>query len=173
MYFAQKLNKQGDNIQSWGGTPSPILNQSIVLCLVLTVASWPAYRFLRRQVRWSGISISWRIFHCREPVDDIKINWFLPSLCPSLKELLHGCSQKAAKSLQSCPTLCDPKWHKITFSLLLSPSYRWNWSKNTKTSSKGCPWRFWNSCRKPWKGRLVKTAITALPLPWWPQTLEN
>ena len=30
---------------------------------VLTVASWPAYRFLKRQVRWSGIPISWRIFH--------------------------------------------------------------------------------------------------------------
>ena len=30
--------------------------------MVLTVASWPAYRFLRRQVRWSGIPISWRIF---------------------------------------------------------------------------------------------------------------
>ena len=26
------------------------------------VASWPAYRFLRRQVRWSGIPISLRIF---------------------------------------------------------------------------------------------------------------
>ena len=24
---------------------------------------WPAYRFFRRQVRWSGIPISWRIFH--------------------------------------------------------------------------------------------------------------
>ena len=29
------------NIQDW--------------CLVLTVTSWPAYRFLRRQVTWSGI----------------------------------------------------------------------------------------------------------------------
>ena len=29
---------------------------------VLTVASWPAYRFLRRQVRWSGIPICFRIF---------------------------------------------------------------------------------------------------------------
>ena len=29
---------------------------------ILTVASWPAYRFLRRQVRWSGIPISFRIF---------------------------------------------------------------------------------------------------------------
>ena len=27
------------------------------------VASWPAYRFLMRQVRWSGSPISWRIFH--------------------------------------------------------------------------------------------------------------
>ena len=26
------------------------------------VASWPAYRFLKWQVRWSGILISWRIF---------------------------------------------------------------------------------------------------------------
>ena len=44
-------------------TPFPIWDQSVVPCPVLTVASWPAYRFLRRQVRWSGIPISWRIFH--------------------------------------------------------------------------------------------------------------
>ena len=31
--------------------------KSIVPCLVLTIASWPAYSFLRRQVRWSGIPI--------------------------------------------------------------------------------------------------------------------
>ena len=43
-------------------TPFPILNQSIVPCSVLTVTSWPAYRFLRKQVRWSGIPISLRIF---------------------------------------------------------------------------------------------------------------
>ena len=36
---------------------------SPVPCPILTVASCPAYRFLRRQVRWSGISVSWRIFH--------------------------------------------------------------------------------------------------------------
>ena len=62
MYSAYKLNKQDDNIQPWC-TASPIWNQSAAPCLVLTVASWPAYRFLRRQARWSGISISWRIFH--------------------------------------------------------------------------------------------------------------
>ena len=40
----------------------PIWNQPIVPCLVLTVASCRAYRFLRRQVRWSCIPISLRIF---------------------------------------------------------------------------------------------------------------
>jgi len=35
---------------------------SVVPCPVLTVASWPAYRFLKRQVRRSGIPISFRIF---------------------------------------------------------------------------------------------------------------
>ena len=62
MYSACNLNKQGDNIQPWH-TPFLIWNQSVVPCPVLTVASWPAYRFLRRQVRWSSIPISWRIFH--------------------------------------------------------------------------------------------------------------
>ena len=62
MYSAYKLNMQGNNIQPWC-TPFPILNLSIVSCLVLTIASWLAYRFLRRQVRWSDIPMSWRIFH--------------------------------------------------------------------------------------------------------------
>ena len=62
MYSAYKLNKQGDKIQP-SCTPFPIWNQSVVPCPVLTVASWPAYRFLRRQVRWSGIPISLRIFN--------------------------------------------------------------------------------------------------------------
>ena len=57
MYPAYKLNEQGDKIQPWC-TPFPIWNQSVVPCPVLTVASWPAYRFIRRQVRWSGVSIS-------------------------------------------------------------------------------------------------------------------
>ena len=57
MYSAYKLNKQGDNMQPLC-TPFPNWNQSAVPWSVLTVASWPAYRFLRRQVRWSGIPIS-------------------------------------------------------------------------------------------------------------------
>ena len=61
MYSTYKLSKQGDNIQPWR-TPFPISNQSVP-CPVLTVASWPAFKFLRRQVRRSGILISLRIFH--------------------------------------------------------------------------------------------------------------
>ena len=41
----------------------PIWNQSVVPCPVLTAASWPAYRFLERQVGWSGIQNPFRIFH--------------------------------------------------------------------------------------------------------------
>ena len=61
MYSAYELNKQNDNIQPWY-TPFPIWNQSVVPCPVLTVASWPAYTFLKRQVRWSDIPIYLIIF---------------------------------------------------------------------------------------------------------------
>ena len=61
-YSAYKLNKQGDNILLWH-ISFPIWGQSVVPCPVLTVASWLAYRFLKRQVRWLGIPISFRIFH--------------------------------------------------------------------------------------------------------------
>ena len=61
MYSAYKLNKQGDNIQPWS-IPFLIWCQSVVLCPVLIAASWPAYRFLKRQERWSDIPISLRIF---------------------------------------------------------------------------------------------------------------
>ena len=61
MYTAYKLNEQGDNIQSWH-TPNP--NFELVCCSMSSfVTSWPAYRFLRRQVRWSWIPISLRSFH--------------------------------------------------------------------------------------------------------------
>ena len=62
MYSAYKLSNQSDNIHPWR-TLFPIWNESIVPCLVLTVTYLPAYRFLGRQIRWSGIPISFRIFH--------------------------------------------------------------------------------------------------------------
>ena len=54
MYSAYKLTKQGDNIHPWR-TPFPIWNQSVIPCPVLTVAPWPAYRFLKRQVSLEGV----------------------------------------------------------------------------------------------------------------------
>ena len=57
-----RLNKQGDSRQPCH-TPFSILNQSVVPYRVLTVASWPAYRFLRKPVRWSGNPISLRAFN--------------------------------------------------------------------------------------------------------------
>ena len=56
-YSANKLNHQGDSKQPWW-TPFLILTHSIVPCLILTVASWLAYRFLRQQIRWAGRSTS-------------------------------------------------------------------------------------------------------------------
>ena len=61
LWFIQPSIHSLCNIQPWR-TPFPIWNQSIALRPVLTVASCPAYKFLRRRVRWSGIPISWRIF---------------------------------------------------------------------------------------------------------------
>ena len=62
MYSAYKLNEQDDNMQLWR-IPFLIWKQSVVPCPILTVVSWPGFIFLRGQVRWSGISISLRIFH--------------------------------------------------------------------------------------------------------------
>ena len=57
-YSTYKLNKQVDYIQSWC-IPFPIWNQSIVLCPVLTVASWPAYRFLKERYSHLNVEFQW------------------------------------------------------------------------------------------------------------------
>ena len=56
-FSSYKVNKQGDNIQPCR-TPFPILNQSFVWSLVLIVASWSAYRFLRRQLTWFSLYLT-------------------------------------------------------------------------------------------------------------------
>ena len=88
MYSAYTLNKQGDNTQPWC-TPFLILNQSVVPCPVLTVASSSAFRSLRRQVRWSGVPIPLRIFqfvvihrvNCFSVVSEAKVDVFLEFSC--------------------------------------------------------------------------------------------
>ena len=78
MYSAYKLNKQGDNIQPWR-TRFLIWNPSVVPYPVLIVASWPTYRFLKRQVRWElkrikekavtphSSTLAWKIPWTEEP----------------------------------------------------------------------------------------------------------
>ena len=56
MYSAYELNKQGDGIQPCC-TPSKFWGIPL-FHVILTVAIWPVYRFLGKQVRWSGNSIS-------------------------------------------------------------------------------------------------------------------
>ena len=52
IYSVYKLNKQGNSIQPC--TPFIIWSWSTVPCKVLTIGYWLTYRFLRRQVMWSG-----------------------------------------------------------------------------------------------------------------------
>ena len=115
-------------MQPWG-TPFPILKQSVVPCLVLTVASWSACRFLRRQFRWSGIPISLKIFHnllwatqstafCI--VNKAEVDAFLELTCISydptdVGNLIAGSSTFAKPSLNV--------W-KISVHVLLKPSLK-------------------------------------------------
>ena len=88
MCSAYKLKKQGDNRQPYH-TSFSILKQSFVLYRVLTVAFWPTYRLLRRQVRWSGILISLRalqfvMIHTVKGfsvVDETEVDFFLEFPC--------------------------------------------------------------------------------------------
>ena len=61
MYSAYKLNKQADNIQPWR-TPFSYLEP---VCCPMSSSNccFLIYRFLKRQVKWSGIPMSFRIFH--------------------------------------------------------------------------------------------------------------
>ena len=109
MYSVYKLNKQGDNIQPWR-TSFQILDSCP--CKVLTIAFHPAYRFLRRQVRWSGIPNSLRIFHYFlwptvkgfSIVNEAEVDVFLESLC-FLYDLMNAGNlipQKMSKLPYNC-----------------------------------------------------------------------
>ena len=113
MYSAYKLNKKGDNIQPCH-IPFPIWIQSIVSCLVLPVPSWPAYRFLRRQVRLASLVIDfWRLKKWAEGLH----RKFFPRRHADWQlvhenmfyTIIH--SVQLSSVAQSCPTLCDPMNH--------------------------------------------------------------
>ena len=113
------------NMQPWR-TPFPIWNQSIVPHPVLTVASWPVYRFLKRQIRWSGSPISWRIFqfvviHTVKGfgiVNKAEVDVFLEFSCffydpTDVGNLISGSSAFSKSSLNIC---------KFMVHILLKPS---------------------------------------------------
>ena len=113
IYTAYQFNKHGDNTQPWC-TPFPIWNQSVFPCLVLNVASWPAYRFLKRQVRWSGIPFSFRIFHL---VNKTEVDIFLELSCffDDPMDIGNLISDSSAFSKSSLDIL------KVTVYVLLKP----------------------------------------------------
>ena len=127
MYSAYKLNKHGDKIQPWC-IPFLILNQSVVPCLALIVSSWPVYRFLRRQVKYSGIPISLRIFQFVvvytvkgfRVVNETKVDVFLEFPCflydpTNIGSLISGSSASLKPSLYI--------W-KFSVHILLKPSLK-------------------------------------------------
>ena len=83
MYSACKLNKQVDIC-------SPILNQSVFPCPIPTVASWAAYRFPKRQVRWSSTPSSILNLVKNFPQCEPAPHPFLSFLSPSFPSLHHG-----------------------------------------------------------------------------------
>ena len=133
VYSAYKLNKQDDNIQPWP-TPFPIWNQSVIPCLVLSAASWPAYRLLRRQVKWSGIPISLRIFKfvvihtikCFSIVSEAEVDVFLELRCffydpMDVGNLTSGSSTLSKSNLNICSwfSYCwDIAWRILIVTLL-------------------------------------------------------
>ena len=108
--------------------PIPILNQSVVSCLVLTVVSWPTYRFFRRQVKWSDIPISLRIFHGLfwstvkgfSIVNEAEVDVFLEFSClfydpTNVSNLISGSSAFSKSSLYT---------GKFLVHVLLNPSLK-------------------------------------------------
>ena len=104
-----ELNWLPDNIQPWH-TPFPIWNQSVVPCPVLTIASWPPYRFLKKQVRCSGI-----------PIFFLKRSLVFPvQLFSSIS--LHGSLRKAFLPLLAVLWNSAFKWEYLSFSALIFAS---------------------------------------------------
>ena len=95
---------------------------------VLTVSSCPAYRFLKRQVRWSGIPISFRILHSLlwltvksfDIVNTAKVDALLELSCffddpVEVDNLISGSSAFSKSSLNT--------W-KFTIHVLLKPGLK-------------------------------------------------
>ena len=128
MYSAYELNKPDDITQPCC-TTFPVWNQLVVPCLVLTADSWPAYRFLRRQVRWSSIPIfqnfpQFAVIHTVEgfhAVSEVEVDViFLESLCFFYDSMNVG-NLISGSSAFSKSSLCI--W-KFSVHVLVNPSLK-------------------------------------------------
>ena len=145
------------------------MNQSIFPCLVLTVALWPTYRFLRRQVRQSGTPISLRIFlSCLwsrvkgfSEVYEGEVDVFLELYCflydpVNVGSLISGSSLKPLEHLEVLNSLLKPglkafehnlasMWNECNCVVdwtLFGISLLWNWNKNGLFQTCGHCWVF-------------------------------
>ena len=152
---AYNLNRQGDNIQPWC-TPFSIWNQSVFPCPVLIATSWPAYSFLRRQVRWSGISVSLRIFQFViytlkgfGVVNEAKVDVFLEFSCffddpMDVSNLISAFSKSSLNMLNTIHVLLKPGlqnfkhyfvsvWDEYNCAVVwafFGIAFLWDWNEN-------------------------------------------
>ena len=99
----------------------PIWNQSIVPCPVLTLASWPAYRFVRKQVRWSDIPVSKNFPVCCDPHSQHSIRSYkLKAESHKATHLPHPLQEPTASSGYLC------SW-SISYKPRLPPLSPWVW----------------------------------------------
>ena len=93
-------------------TPFPIWNQSVVPCPVLTVASWPAYRFLKRQVVWYSHLFQnfpqFIVIHTVKGFGTINkaeidvFQFFIIPLCSKLHSMAHVSHRPGMSSVTVC-----------------------------------------------------------------------
>ena len=187
MYSAYRLNKQGDNIQSWR-TPFPIWNQSVVLCPVLTAASYLHTRFSRG--RSGGLVFpslsefstvycdphSQRLWHSQES----RNRCFSGILCffddpEDVGNLISGSSAFSKTSLNIWKftvhifhSSFPPKWScwSISWSLGLFSSLEqlgWTWFSRTRTHTSSPV-----SSAEGHQSSFLSTWRSLNREPWWP-----
>ena len=74
-------------------------NQSVVPCPVLTVASWPAYRFLKRQARWH-LRVPWTARRSNQSILKINPGISLEGMMLKLKLQYFGHLMRRVDSLE-------------------------------------------------------------------------
>ena len=101
------------------------LEPTVVPCPVLTVASWPAYSFLRRKIKWPVILISLRIFqfvliHIVKDfsiVSETEVDVFLEFPCFLIDSINVG------NLISGSPASLKPNLH-ISLHILLKPNLK-------------------------------------------------